>query len=310
MPVFRTIVCATDFSPFADRAFVHAASLARVLHARLVVVHSMHGPEAPLDAYPPYMTPVGGVPDVERRLRERLERFVSPAVGAGVEVLTEVVTGEPVATLLGRAAELAADLVVVGSHGHGGFERWVLGSVSDALVRRAPCPVLTVPRPAAEHAAPTASEAIPLAAGTYVCGIDFSPASAAALKLAVSLAAETGARVVAANVVAEFAEREAMSLVHFEVPELKAALEGEAAGQLANAVNAALAAVPGSKGVAVEKRVLAGRPWRRLLDLCRELPASFLILGSHGHGPVDSLFFGGTAQHALKDAPCAVLTTR
>ncbi len=307
MAGFGPILCATDFSTFSERAFVHAAALAKALGERLVVVHVRHGAEAPLDDYPPFLTPVAGIPDVQRRLRQRLEAFASPAAKAGVPVTTEVIEGEPIAVLLGRAAEEAAGLVVVGSHGHGGFERWVLGSVSDSLVRRAPCPVLTVPRPASEHAggAPGGANAEPLVGGTILCGVDFSPASENAFSLAGRLAAATGSDLVAVQVVAEFCERDVPSLGHWEVPELRALLEAESATRLAEFVSRL--SVP---GVVATEKVVAGRPWRRLLDLCRELPASLLVLGAHGHGPVDAFFFGSTSQHALRHAPCAVLTVR
>ena len=318
MAGFGPILCATDFSTFSERAFVHAAVLARLLGERLVVVHARHGSEAPLDDYPPFLTPVAGIPDVERRLRARLQAFASPAAKAGVPVTTQVIEGEPAAVLLGRAAEEAAGLVVVGSHGHGGFERWVLGSVSDKLVRRAPCPVLTVPRPVSEHeggAAAGVADAEPLVGGTILCGVDFSPASERAFALAFRLAVATGSDLAAVHVVAEFCERDVPSLGHWEVPELRAFLEGEARTRLKDFVSRVSEAGPGpdadaGAGAVASGSVVAGRPWRRLLDLCRERRAALLVLGAHGHGPLDALFFGSTAQHALRDAPCAVLTTR
>jgi nucleotide-binding universal stress UspA family protein len=65
----------------------------------------------------------------------------------GVELQRVLAVGRPAAVLCGAAGELGAALIVVGSHGRRGFERFLLGSVAEAVVRQAPCPVLVVKEP-------------------------------------------------------------------------------------------------------------------------------------------------------------------
>jgi nucleotide-binding universal stress UspA family protein len=81
------------------------------------------------------------------RAGERLEEMERAFVGLDLQVTTEVRSGDPAAALLDEAADGAADLVVVGSHGTGRLERFFLGSVSENLVRHAHCSVAVV-RPA------------------------------------------------------------------------------------------------------------------------------------------------------------------
>jgi nucleotide-binding universal stress UspA family protein len=149
MVPFRTILCPTDFSDCAGEAFRLACSLAEVHGARLVVAHVidvLHGEEGS-----------GGVmvqvrlPDYPRRMREALERQVPTNPDLPVEhVLAE---GRPADEILRLAKATRCDLLVMGTHGRTGLRRMLLGSVAEQVLRRAPCPVLTV-RPAHEPSLP------------------------------------------------------------------------------------------------------------------------------------------------------------
>ena len=80
-----------------------------------------------------------------RAAEEELPKWSQSVTAAGVSVETLVESGYPVQHILARAAALPADLVVMGTHGRGGFERLVLGSVTEKVLRKAPCPVMAVP---------------------------------------------------------------------------------------------------------------------------------------------------------------------
>jgi nucleotide-binding universal stress UspA family protein len=87
----------------------------------------------------------------DERLREEARNAVRTvermAESHGVDVVSEVRTGDPAETILGYADEIGADVVVVGTHGRSGVRRYLLGSVTERIVRHAPCPVLTVRLP-------------------------------------------------------------------------------------------------------------------------------------------------------------------
>jgi nucleotide-binding universal stress UspA family protein len=149
------VVVGTDGSPSAQRAVRWALGEARLRGAALHIVYAWMVPF--VDALPePWLiaTPVGHTDDeLHDRLaagaRELLEAAVAEAMAAepGLDVIGELAEMRPAAALLGAARD--ADLLVVGSRGHGGFAGLLLGSVSSQCVHHAPCPVVVVP---AEHA--------------------------------------------------------------------------------------------------------------------------------------------------------------
>jgi nucleotide-binding universal stress UspA family protein len=141
MFAIRTILYPTDFSRCSDYAFCVACALARDYNARLIIMH-VHPP-------PVAMGEFGVIPDYvdPETLKERLARF-HPEFPA--ERL--VVAGEPTTEIVRVAADHGADLIVMGSHGRAGLSRLLLGSVAEAVLRKAPCPVLNIKAPAHEVA--------------------------------------------------------------------------------------------------------------------------------------------------------------
>lgn len=79
----------------------------------------------------------------EKYVREA-ETLVRDKVGNDIKIHTEIIDGSPKAAIVGAAEDWQTDLVVVGSHGYGFFERMLIGSVSDAVLHHAPCSVLVV----------------------------------------------------------------------------------------------------------------------------------------------------------------------
>jgi nucleotide-binding universal stress UspA family protein len=135
----RRILLATDLSGASDAASVQALDLARALAAELVVVSVID----------PATDPVTGLRGTRiDRLREaRLAAAQALVVRGrhdGVRVTFLVWEGDPGEAIVEAAASEQVDLIVVGSHGRSGVGRMLLGSVSDFVVRRAPCPVLVV----------------------------------------------------------------------------------------------------------------------------------------------------------------------
>ncbi len=135
----RRILLATDLSAASDAASVHAFDLARSLNADLVVVSVIDPATDPV-------TGLRGTP-IDRLRDERLtaaQALVARGRHDGVRVSFLVWEGNPGEAIVEAATSEQVDLVVVGSHGRSGVGRMLLGSVSDFVVRRAPCPVLVV----------------------------------------------------------------------------------------------------------------------------------------------------------------------
>lgn len=140
-----TILCPTDFSKESGAAFDMACALARDSRARLIVLHVERPPLATLGGQT-FVPPLPSEYDRER-LREKLQEIRPPEANIAVEHRLEF--GEPDAVILGVAGEVRAGLIVMGIHGGSGVRRLLMGSVAEHIVRKAPCPVLTVRAPLA-----------------------------------------------------------------------------------------------------------------------------------------------------------------
>ena len=145
---FYRIVVPTDFSTCAEQAWALAQRLGGALGSELVLVHVLV--EAPLWSEGPFtMDRAREVFEAARTWAgERLEEWAAGARGKGLTARLALRTGAPHEEIVALATDERADLVVIGTHGRGGVNRVLLGSVADRVVRLAPCPVLTVREPA------------------------------------------------------------------------------------------------------------------------------------------------------------------
>ncbi|HEV8440331.1 MAG TPA: universal stress protein [Methylomirabilota bacterium] len=146
-PVFHRILVPTDFSDCAEDAWSLAQRLGGAVGAELLLAHVLV--EAPLyDESPFSMDRARNVYEGARKwVESSLEGWASKARSHGLTVRVALRTGAPYQEIVALATEERADLVVMGTHGRGGLERALMGSVTDRVVRLAPCPVLTVRRP-------------------------------------------------------------------------------------------------------------------------------------------------------------------
>jgi nucleotide-binding universal stress UspA family protein len=184
--------------------------------------------------------------------------------------------------------------VVMGTHGPSGFGRFVLGSVTETVLRRVACPVLTVPVHAPAHPGSMFFKRV-------VCATDFSPASAAAVGYAASLAEEADGSLILVHVLdRERAERRPPGAnghePHFECAArmmLRAALPPER-----------------REWCSVEDVVVSGKPASEILRLAEERAAGLIVMGVHGRGILDLMAFGSVTHEVVRDAACPVLTVR
>jgi len=123
----------------------------------------------------------------------RLSTWLEPAKHAGIRTNVLVEQGSAARAILRHATPANFDLVVMGTHGQSGFERWMVGSVTETVLRKTACPVLTVP--------PHAVTAGRIPYTRLLCAIDFSPSSLEALRFAFSVAQEAAAALTLLNVV-------------------------------------------------------------------------------------------------------------
>jgi nucleotide-binding universal stress UspA family protein len=140
----------TDFSTQSERAWALARRLALAVGAEVVLVHAFV--EAPLYSEGPFAADrirevyASGRAWVQEQLRE----WEATARAEGLAAKTRLRTGVAHEEIVTAAREERADLVVIGTHGRGGVDRLLLGSVADRVIRLAPCPVLAVRQADAE----------------------------------------------------------------------------------------------------------------------------------------------------------------
>lgn len=143
MAGWKKICCAVDFSEPSRKAMREAAELARRLGAELVIVHSFVPPPVVATDMLVSTRDLGGL--VAEELEQTLAAWRSEAAAiAGAPVTSAVLAGEPEKEIVRYARDHPVDLLVLATHGRSGLKRLVLGSVADAVTRRAPCPVLVV----------------------------------------------------------------------------------------------------------------------------------------------------------------------
>ena len=150
MSIFQKILVPVDFSPYSSFALRMAADIAGRLNAAVTLLH-VHDPV-------PYALP-GDLQSISKdqqgQLRAEIEKELAAlrvrAETAGAAGVQTLIANGPAAETIAQCAERGGfDLVVIGTHGRRGFQRMLLGSVAERVVRLAPCPVLTVRVPEEE----------------------------------------------------------------------------------------------------------------------------------------------------------------
>jgi nucleotide-binding universal stress UspA family protein len=216
-----------------------------------------------------------------------------------VPIDTDVVDAETVhGEILAQAERLRADLIVMGTHGRTGFQRLLLGSVTDKVLRTARQPVLTVGAPAGEQDTTSAFKRI-------LCAIDFSECSIAALRYAVSLADGADAHLGAVNVI-EWTPigYDPLAGPPVDLAGYRMAAETTARERLRQVVRES------APTLAVEDIVTSGKPHHEILRIAAERRSDLIVLGIHGRNPIDRMLFGSTAEPVARRATCPVLTVR
>jgi nucleotide-binding universal stress UspA family protein len=158
----QAILHPTDFSPGSEYAFQLACSLARDHGARLIVLHVVQPPAA---AYGEMFIdlPSEGIVGIKERAQEAFRQLLTPDPQVPVE--TRVEEGDAATQIVRVAEETRCGLIVMGTHGRTALGRLLMGSVAEQVLRKAPCPVLTVKTPLPESSsAPDVSAREPVKA--------------------------------------------------------------------------------------------------------------------------------------------------
>ena len=140
----ESLLVPVDFSEDSAFALGVARGLARAYRAKLEVVHAV---EEPTMLYP-YEAFETNMPQIIKKVEEALAKFVDEDNDGDIETRLRVLVGSPARAIADHAREIDAGVVVIASHGLSALERFLLGSVTNGVLRLADCPVLTLRRPA------------------------------------------------------------------------------------------------------------------------------------------------------------------
>lgn len=142
MITLERILLPTDFSEASLPATQYALELARRFDAALHVLHVIEDPVAYLPMFESFPLPTRE--EFEQFAQTRLDNWILPADAEGLQIEQHWVHGRPFVDVIRYAREQQMDLIVIGTHGRGAAAHLLMGSVSEKIVRKAPCPVLTV----------------------------------------------------------------------------------------------------------------------------------------------------------------------
>jgi nucleotide-binding universal stress UspA family protein len=291
------ILCPVDLSDTSRHAIDHAVLLARWYKATITALHVYNPIVIPSTDFTVvgYGPPLLLTDDQIKEAREQVVGFLSSAGAPDVDVLLD--SGLPAKQILDHARSLPADLIVIGTHGAGGFEHLVLGSVAEKVLRQAACPVLTVP--------PRARTTSMLPFKRLLCPVDFSDSSLAALDFAFSLAQEGDAELTILHVFEWPADDEPLTTRPFSVPEYRQERERDATARLHEVV-------PDSAWdwCRPKTRLAHGKAYREILGIATEDNSDLIVMGVHGRNALDLMLFGSTTNQVVRRATCPVLTLR
>ncbi len=283
MVQIQNILCPVDFFPASQRALEYAIALARNYGARLHILHVV-SPVLPR-SYEFSSSTADLIRTFEEQALENVEKMGQSARSSGIEVETAVRTGDIADELKVSIAETATDFMVMGTHGRRGFERWILGSVTERLLRHAPVPMLTLSDAHADLRVPPDIRKI-------LVTTDFSEGTNEAMSYALSLAQEAPAEVTLLHVVQQPPERAepVKSLADVLQDHLDSMVPDEA-----------------RDWCKVRSSVEIGTPYHRIIAVAENSAIDLLVMNIHGKGMLDRALMGSTAERVIRAVTCPVL---
>ncbi len=199
------------------------------------------------------------------------------------------------------AREQAAELIVIATHGHTGFERVLQGSTAERVVRHAPCPVLTIPA----RSKPKRTGKKPgVRLKKILVPLDFSGVAKDALPWATFLAARFGAELILTHVVEKFPINYLLGsgLTNETIAPLIKQSEADLE-RIARGVSKPI-------GVKISAVVRNGSPYEAICEAARTLNADLIVLTTHGHTGLKKVWLGSTAERVVRHSPCPMLVVR
>ena len=291
---FRKIVCATDLSELSNQAIDYGISLADRFESELVLCHVIDLPVVSVHGAA-YVYPHDYVEGLKEDATQNLNKLMKDQQLNWKPVVT---AGPAASTLCELAITERADLFIAATHGRSGIKRWILGSVTERLIRTVPCPLMSI-TPFAGKPADDLSK--PRVFGNILVGCDFSADSESALECALSMAQEYQARLHLVHVIEPVAYREVL-LSPGIMNEVRVNLNKKLTEQLQSLVPEEV-----DNWCVITTNCLAGKPYEELIKYATIHAIDLIVLGIRGRGLVDTMLLGSTVDRVVRKAGCPVL---
>lgn len=288
MKTFRHILCPVDFSASSHRAFAYALMVCRYYQAELHVIHTLM----------PFQDASLATPSLVQSLRDgamiQLKRLEESARQAHVTCHLLLTEGYPDHRIQEAATSTQADVVVMGTHGRRGFRRWLLGSVTERLLRQLSLPILTIaPAESQKPATPAIKKVL--------VTTDFSQGTEEAMAYAFSVAQEFEASVTLLHVIPRLPDT--------DDPQLQRQREVDRSRLMEESAHLLNGLIPeeAKAWCEVSVEIDLGQPYERIMSSVEEKHIDLLVMNIHGKSLMERALMGSTAERVIRGAPCPVL---
>lgn len=294
----KNIICTTDFSDVSNAAIPFGIALAKEFGAKLFLCHvidlssvAMYGEG--------FVAPLEQETKIADYAHEDLRKLIGDHP---VDWEPLIPVGHTAGEIARLAEEKNADLVVSATQGRSGLKRFVLGSVTERLMRTLPCPLLVIRGLERDYVASMDKE---IGFQRILVGCDFSPDSELTFQYGVSLAQEFQSEVHLAHVIEPAVYKDLLRAPMDQTEGFEQDLRKKLNKKLAEMIPEEVHNWCTSKTI-----ILAGHPHKELTKYAVVNDVDLIVLGVRGHGLVETLFVGSTTDRVVRKAPCPVLSVR
>jgi len=285
MITIKNILCPVDFFPASDAAVSYAAGLAANYDTTIHLLHVIT--PIPVSVYEYAIDTTAIVKSVEESSMDEMKKLAGRVKSMGVTAETELVVGDVYDELKRLIDVLKPDLIVMGTHGRRGVERWFMGSTTEKLLRHTPVPLVTI------NATGERAFNMPRFRRILVT-TDFSDGTPDALAYAFSVAQENESQV---------------TLLHV-LQDVSADLSGKYRDSLIKGLRRQLDDMVPAEArnwCDIVTRVETGVPYRIILRTIEDERPDLLVMNIHGKGMLDRALLGSTAERVVRAASCPVM---
>jgi nucleotide-binding universal stress UspA family protein len=291
----KRILCATDLSDFSNHAVNYGLSVAKEFGSKLYLCHIIDLPTVSIHGVT-YEYPLEQQKSMMDHAAEKLNKIMEKSPVAWESLITTGPTAETIANIV---VQKNVDLTITATHGRSGLKRFLLGSVTERLMKTIISPLWIVTPPIQNTPMDTTAD---LNLKRILVGCDFSPDSERAFKYGLGLAQEFEADLHLVHVIKSDTYRD-VPLPASAVTDLIATLKDPLTERLD-----AMVPEEAHNWCRISTTCLSGEPYRELIDFAVKNKMDLIVLGVRGRGLMETLLLGSTTDRVARQAPCPVLS--